>query len=273
MARSPLPGGGAIDLVAQIAPDAEHQRAIGRVAAQAEHLTGTRERHFDDRFDAAGMRRHDDDAVAECHRLVDAVGDEHDRLLVFVPDAQQFLLQQGTVLLVERRERLVHQQHLGVGGESARDRDALLHAARQLVRIAVGERRQPGAVEVVTDHVADVGARRAAHLEAVGGVVPHRHPRKDRLALKHHRVERFRGVVGDDRHLAGGRGFETGEDAEEGGLAAAGRADDRAEIAAGDVEADAVQCRERTGACHEGLIEAGDPDLGRRQGKFRQGHR
>src|SRR6266576_2806908 len=47
----------AIDLVAQIAPDAEHQRAIGRVAAQAEHLARPRERHLDDRFDAAWMRR------------------------------------------------------------------------------------------------------------------------------------------------------------------------------------------------------------------------
>src|SRR5204863_822791 len=38
---------GAVDLVAQIAPDPEHQRAIGGIAAQAEHLARTRERHFD----------------------------------------------------------------------------------------------------------------------------------------------------------------------------------------------------------------------------------
>jgi hypothetical protein len=34
--------------------------------------------------------------------------------------------------LVERAERLVHQQKVGVEGESARDRGALLHAAGQL---------------------------------------------------------------------------------------------------------------------------------------------
>ena len=37
---------------------------------------------------------------------------------------------------VERRERLVHQQHARIGRERARQRDALLHAARQLVDIA-----------------------------------------------------------------------------------------------------------------------------------------
>ena len=56
--------------------------------------------------------------------------------------------------------------------------DALLHAARQLVRIAVGERRQAGAVEVVADHLADLRPGRAAHAQPVGGVVPHRHPRE-----------------------------------------------------------------------------------------------
>ena len=79
------------------------------------------------------------------HRLVDAVGDEHDGLLLLVPDAQQLLLQQQLVLRVERRERLVHQQDFRIVGEGARDGDALLHAAGELVRIIIGEARQPGA--------------------------------------------------------------------------------------------------------------------------------
>ena len=36
--------------------------------------------------------------------------------------------------LVERRERLVHQQQIGIDREGARQRDALLHAARKLRR-------------------------------------------------------------------------------------------------------------------------------------------
>ena len=42
-------------------------------------------------------------------------------------------------LRVERAERLVHQQDARLIGERAHDRHALLHAARQLMRIGVGE--------------------------------------------------------------------------------------------------------------------------------------
>ena len=51
-------------------------------------------------------------------------------------EAQQILLELAPRLLVDRRERLVHQQHLGVDRERAREPDALAHAARELVRIA-----------------------------------------------------------------------------------------------------------------------------------------
>ena len=43
----------------------------------------------------------------------------------------------GAQVPVERRERLVEQQHLGTDDERARQRDALLLAARQLARSAV----------------------------------------------------------------------------------------------------------------------------------------
>ena len=48
---------------------------------------------------------------------------------------------------VERPERLVHQQHVGVLGERPGEGDALAHAARQLVRTLVGELAQPHEVE------------------------------------------------------------------------------------------------------------------------------
>ena len=55
---------------------------------------------------------------------------------------QQLFLHHLARHRVERGERLVHQQDFGVGGEQARDRDALLHAARQLGRIVVLESAQ-----------------------------------------------------------------------------------------------------------------------------------
>jgi hypothetical protein len=43
------------------------------------------------------------------------------------------------------RERLVHQDDVGVEHQRLRQRRALAHAARQLVRIAVAEAREPDA--------------------------------------------------------------------------------------------------------------------------------
>ena len=52
-------------------------------------------------------------------------------------DAPDLLAQLDAHLRVERRERLVEQQHTRLDRERARERDALLHAARELVRVAV----------------------------------------------------------------------------------------------------------------------------------------
>ena len=54
-------------------------------------------------------------------------------------DLQHLVAEQQARLLVERGERLVHQQDPRLGGERARDRDALPHAAGQLGGIAALE--------------------------------------------------------------------------------------------------------------------------------------
>ena len=81
------------------------------------------------------------DAVAEQDGLVDVVGDEHDGLVQLALELQELLLQLGPHDRVDGAERLVHQQHGGIGGEGSRHTDALLLAARQLRRVPVGVRR------------------------------------------------------------------------------------------------------------------------------------
>ena len=81
----------------------------------------------------------DRDAIAHLDRLVDVVGDEHDRLLHFLLQAQELVLQAGAVDRVDRAERLVHQHQRRVGRERARHADALALAARQLRRVAAAE--------------------------------------------------------------------------------------------------------------------------------------
>ena len=56
----------------------------------------------------------------------------------------ELFLQHHPRLRVDRGERLVHQHDFGRVGERARDGDALLHAARQLVRILVLDAVQVG---------------------------------------------------------------------------------------------------------------------------------
>src|SRR6478672_3837843 len=83
-----------------------------------------------------------DDAVAERDRLVEVVGDEEHRLLLLGPEREQLVFHQLARLDVERRERLVHQQDVGIEDERLRQADALSHAARELVRVAVAERAE-----------------------------------------------------------------------------------------------------------------------------------
>jgi len=58
-------------------------------------------------------------------------------------------LQDHPVLCIERRERLIHQQHGGIGDERARDGATLAHTAGKLMRIlskprfGVGDTHQP----------------------------------------------------------------------------------------------------------------------------------
>ena len=79
------------------------------------------------------------DAVRHRHRLVLVVRDDQRRQ----PHLQDQLAQPGARLLaqlgVEVGQRLVHQDHRRVVDQRARDRDALLLAARELVRQALAE--------------------------------------------------------------------------------------------------------------------------------------
>ncbi len=136
---------------------------------------------------AAGMRREHQDAVADQQRLLDRVGDEDHREADVFPQRHQLLLHLAAGERVERRERLVHQQHRRLHGERARDRDALLHAAREHVRIDVlelaeidlGDQRARVLVRLRARH-APVDQQRKHH------VAQHRLPRQQLVELLEH---------------------------------------------------------------------------------------
>ena len=91
----------------------------------------------------AGLRDaalvHDDDVVGDLHGLLLIVRHEQRRDVAPVVEAAQPLAQLDAHLGVERAERLVEQQQLGLDREGAREGDALALAARELRRVALAE--------------------------------------------------------------------------------------------------------------------------------------
>ena len=80
-------------------------------------------------------RRHHIDTVTEQDRFVDVVGNEQHGLVRGLPDVEQQFLHQSPCLVVERAERLVHQQNRRIVGECPRQRHTLHHPAGKLLRI------------------------------------------------------------------------------------------------------------------------------------------
>ncbi len=77
---------------------------------------------------------HHGDAVGHRERLALVVRDVAERDADGALHVLQLGLHVGAQLQVERAERLVEQQHLGAVDERAGERDALLLAARELLR-------------------------------------------------------------------------------------------------------------------------------------------
>ncbi len=150
----------------------------------------------------------------------------------------------------------------GMVDERARHADALLLAARDLVREAVGLLRQAHQAEDLGDLAADAAPRLADDLEGVGDVVV------DRLVGQQLEVlEHAADVAPQQRHLAVAQGAEVAaghEDAPrvgpqfledqlyEGRLARAGGPDQEHELTLADVTGEVLE------ADHVGVVDLGD---------------
>ena len=96
---------------------------------------------FDVEFglDASRPFAEHDDTGSEKHRLLDVVGHENGGEAFPAPEGHQLLLQRQTRQRIELAERLIEQQQGGIVDERAGERGALRHAARELMRIGLGE--------------------------------------------------------------------------------------------------------------------------------------
>jgi hypothetical protein len=196
---------------------------------------------------AAGLEHRD--PVAELDGLVDVVGDEHDRLVQLLLEAEELVLQLGADDGVDRAERLVHQHDRRVGGEGPRDADALLLPARQLERVPLAhrgvepdplhqlQRPRPRLLLVPGEQVRDGGdVVEDGAVREEPGVLDHvadAAPQLGGLALAD--------VLPVDQHAARRRFDHPVDGPQRGGLATAGRADEHGDAACGAFEAHVVE--------------------------------
>src|SRR5438445_7698518 len=101
-------------------------------------------------------------------------------------DAANLLAQLDADLRVERRERLVEEEYARLDRERARQRDALLHAAGELVRVAVACVAEADELQEIPDALASIALVLAANPQPVLDVLPRRHVREERVGLEHH---------------------------------------------------------------------------------------
>ena len=88
--------------------------------------------------DAPGIAAEHDHPVRQQHSFLNIVGHDEDgsgRHLLVQPQLQQLGAQVLGSENIERRERLVHEQHFRLNHQRAREADALLHSARKLFGI------------------------------------------------------------------------------------------------------------------------------------------
>ena len=207
---------------------------------------------------------HHGDAVRHGHRL--------DLVVRHVDEGRaEALVQLGELgahvdaqLRVEVRQRLVHEEHVRMPDHGAAERDALALAAGEL-----GGRRSSSAPSWSCCATASTSlsmprmtSRRRAgqepdqrqalmqakprHDERQAEVGPHRHVRVERVALEHHRDPPLvRPQMVDrrsaDQNRAGILALDAGDDADQGRLPAARRADEGHELAVRDGKVDAAE--------------------------------
>src|SRR5262245_19910722 len=242
----------------QHAPDLVHRIEVVAVAADLVRVLRAIDVGLDDARHRAGPRREQRDLVRKVGRLLDRVRHEDHRFLVMPQEVEQVLLELAPRLLVDRGERLVHQDDVGVHGERTRQAHALPHAAGKLRRVAL--------LEALEAHLGDVLARNllalvllhAAQLEAEGDVAQHARPRQQREVLEHERALGSRAVDGAslDENFASVARDQAGDDLEQRGLAAAAGPEQGRELALREREVDVAQ-RLRS-APLAGVISLGD---------------
>ncbi|MNZ46506.1 hypothetical protein D3C78_641890 [compost metagenome] len=196
-------------------------------------------------------------ALVHRHQPVEALGllhvggrHQHAHAPVLGADALDQLPELVARQRVDAGGRLVEDQQVGIVDQRAAQPELLLHAAGELARRAVGERRQPGAAQQVGDAPLTLGLLVAKQAAEEIDVLEHRQRRIQILAqpLRHVGDARAdRAAVLPAAHVAAEHGDlavlhppRAGDQRQQAGLADAVRADQADHAVGRDLQADLV---------------------------------
>src|SRR5450830_1238676 len=191
---------------------------------------------------------HQEDPVTHGQGFFLVVGDENGGQAQFALDRPDLLAQVFANPRIEGRQRLIEQQQAWTGDQGAGQGHALALAAGQLVRVARGEVVQFHQLEGFHDALVAVVGIDLLHLQAEGDVLFHGHVGEQRVALEHHADRAFLRAQRDDvlvveEYLAAVHRGQAGDAAQQGGLAATGRAEQGDEFTLGDFAVDVAEHR------------------------------
>src|SRR6266403_6286455 len=114
-------------------------------------LDMTRPRQRDGKFcfDAAWPVAQNENTIAEADRFAHIVGDKDDGLPGLAPDALELVVEEVAGLRIQSSEWLIHQEDVGLHGQCASQRHALLHASRKMMRMVFLEVGEVNKIQVV----------------------------------------------------------------------------------------------------------------------------
>ncbi len=184
---------------------------------------------------------HDHNAVGKRQSFGLVVGDEDHRHAGLLLDALQLGAHFQTQTGVEVGQGLVEQQYLRLHHHRTGERHALLLAAGKLGRLTVGEGREADGLQAGLDLGIEFWPTHTLELQPEGDVFIDREMREQRIGLEHQAdgalVGRHAGDVGAvETDMTALDRQQAGNGAHRRRLAAAGRAEQRDQLALADVE-------------------------------------
>ena len=201
--------------------------------------------------DATWSGRHHEHTGAQEHRLRDRMRDEQRGELLRVEQVDQLVVESLPGDFIERTERFVEQEDLGVQHQRASERAPHLHATGQLLGILVLVTDQVDQLDRLGRLGSALGLGHVLQLGVELDVALHRSPRQQRGILEHV-AERIPVDVTD----TGGVLRQTRRDAQQGRLAATGRSDHGDELAGRHRERHVVDGMGSVGEHHRQVLES-----------------